>query len=84
MADLRLVVVVTVLSSNGEGRPRDLFRLIRDVLFFCGDFLVHFITWQRLIKNLAPCEEKSAGLTGVMCQELLQRREGPGCAPSHI
>jgi hypothetical protein len=64
---------------------RAAFWLFWVVLLFLlqGDFTVCFITWHRLIKNLTPCEEESAGLIGVMCQELLQRREGPGCAPSH-
>jgi hypothetical protein len=30
------------------------------VLIFCGGFSV-YITWLRLIKNLTPREEKSAG-----------------------
>jgi hypothetical protein len=53
------------------------------VFLLLGDFSIYFITWHCLINNLAPCEEKSVGVTRVMCQELLQRHEGPSCAPSH-
>jgi hypothetical protein len=48
-----------------------------------GHFPVYFITLHHLIKNIALCEEKRVGLIGVMCQELLRRREGPGYVPSH-
>jgi hypothetical protein len=78
MANLRLVVVVNVLSSNGEGRPHGLFRLFGTYFSFVGDFPVYFIKWN-LIKNIAPYEEKSVGLIRVMCQGLLQTREGPSC-----
>jgi hypothetical protein len=30
--------------------------------FLWGDFPVYLITWHRLVKNLAPCEEKIVGL----------------------
>jgi hypothetical protein len=81
MADLRLNIMVTVMPSNSEGRPRGLFRRVWAILVsFVGDFTIYFITWRRLIKNLTPNEEKSIGLNGVMCQKLLQRRGGLGCA----
>jgi hypothetical protein len=35
-------------------------------LFFLGGFLLQFITWLRLVKNLTPWEEKSASLTVIL------------------
>jgi hypothetical protein len=49
---------VTSLWSNAEDRWCGLFR--RCFNFLQGIFCV-YITWLRLIKNLTPQEEKSAG-----------------------
>jgi hypothetical protein len=69
MIDLRLAVVVTVLPSNSEGRPRNLFRRVWVALLYFVGVPIYFITWHYLIKNLTPCEEKSASLNGVMYQK---------------
>jgi hypothetical protein len=53
-----LPLAVTLVWSNAEDRRCGLFRHI--VLVFAGDFC-RYITWLRLIKNLTPREEKSAG-----------------------
>jgi hypothetical protein len=55
---LALPLAVTSVWSNAEDRRCGLFRRI--VLVFAGDFC-GYITWLRLIKNLTPREEKSAG-----------------------
>jgi hypothetical protein len=52
--------------------------------FFCGGiFLLVLLHGTESLKTSPPYEEKSAGLTKVMCQELLQMREGPGCASTY-
>jgi hypothetical protein len=66
----RLAVAVTVMrrmpktgvavSFNIDSRGAGLG------LFFLGGFLLQFITWLRLVKNLTPWEEKSASLTGIL------------------
>jgi hypothetical protein len=48
--------VVTLYWSNAEDRRRGLF----STHVFAGDFHT-YITWLRLVKNLTPQEEKSAG-----------------------
>jgi hypothetical protein len=53
-----LPLVVTLVWSNAEDRRCGLFR--HWLSFFAGDFCL-YITWRRLIKNLTPWEEKSAG-----------------------
>jgi hypothetical protein len=43
MADLRHAVVVTVLTSNSEGRPRGIFRRVwAALLSFVGEFFCLF------------------------------------------
>ena len=51
--------------------------------FFVGGFLFYLITWCHLIKNLAPCEGKSAGLNGAMYQIYLEGHKGHGCVLSY-
>jgi hypothetical protein len=41
--------------------PKTVDAVFFDVVIFAGDFFCVYITWLRLIKNLTPREEKSAG-----------------------
>jgi hypothetical protein len=42
-----------------------------------GGFCIFIITWLRLVKNLAPCEDKSADLIAKRVHGLLQGNEDP-------
>jgi hypothetical protein len=60
--------VVTSYLSNVEDRRSGLFRHGNDacIFFFLRGLFRWYITWRRLIKNLTPWEEKSAGLNSII------------------
>lgn len=61
--------------SNVEGHCEGLFD-VSDALQV-GGFCIFIITWLCIVKNLAPCEDKSAGLIAERVHGLLQGHEDP-------
>jgi hypothetical protein len=69
-----LPAAVTSEWSNIEDRRNGLFRHVASEFCFCGGFC-WYITWLRLVKNLTPWEEKSAGRNNIVCW--ITRAHGP-------